>query len=81
MLGAVCESGITWPLCSRPASGVPGLTSTVMSCSWVFGRSSNVALRYRWAYFGVMFIVTTATPWFRSTRAISPIFAPAIVTA
>ena len=45
MFGAVCESGITSPLCSLPADGVPGLTSTVMSCSCVFGRSSIVALR------------------------------------
>ena len=33
------------------------------------------------AYLGTMFIVTTATPSCRSTLAISPIFAPAIVTA
>jgi hypothetical protein len=45
MFAPVCDSGSTSPLRSLPADGVPGLTSTVMSCSWVFGRSSIVALR------------------------------------
>ena len=45
MFGAVCDSGSVEPLGRRPADGVPGLTSTVMSCSCVFGRSSIVALR------------------------------------
>ena len=81
--GAVCASGIVAPLASAPLEGVPGLTSTVSSFNWVFGRSSIVAfLKMRsCAYFGVRCIVTTATPLLRSTLAISPIFAPAIVTA
>ena len=45
MFAAVCDTGSTSPLRSLPADGVPGLTSTVMSCSCVFGRSSIVALR------------------------------------
>ncbi len=36
-------AGASSPLCSRPADGLPGLTSTVMSCRLVFGRISSVA--------------------------------------
>ena len=45
MFGAVWEIGTVSPLCSLPADGVPGLTSSVMSCSPVLGRISIVVLR------------------------------------
>ena len=45
MFGAVWEIGIVAPLGSRPLAGVPGLTSTVMSCRLVLGRISIVASR------------------------------------
>ena len=42
MLGAVWAMGTVEPLGSRPVAGVPGFTSTVMSCRFVFGRISSV---------------------------------------